>query len=368
MKLLITGGHITPALAIIDELVENKQSEIDLVFVGRKHTSRSKKEISLEYQEIRKRNIHFIHFDAGRLTRILSLSIFKNILKLPKSYLQAFKIIRKEKPDIILTFGSYIGLPIAICGWLLGITVYVHEQTIHPGISNQLIGQFASQIFVSFPESREYFNKQKTVVSGNPVRKQIFKTIKKPFTITKNRPVIYITGGSLGSHSINELIAPILDSLLKRYIIIHQTGNVEQFHDYDKFRLLKQKLPKELQHRYFISSHFLSDEIGYVYSQSDLVIGRSGANTFFELVALKKPAIFIPLPWSAHNEQLKHSQVFRKAGAGEIFDQDGDSENFLGMIVNMLDNIESYKENFKNLESIYKQNAVQIILKDKLNT
>jgi UDP-N-acetylglucosamine--N-acetylmuramyl-(pentapeptide) pyrophosphoryl-undecaprenol N-acetylglucosamine transferase len=367
MKLLITGGHITPALAIIDEVAADKKSDVEIVFVGRKHTSHSKREISLEYQEIHSRNIRFIDLEAGRMTRVLSFNILKNISKLPKSYLHAFSIIRKEKPDMILTFGSYIGLPIAICGWLLGVPVYVHEQTIHPGLSNQLIGQFATQIFVSFPESREYFNKKKTLVTGNPVRKQIFETLKKPFTINKTHPVIYITGGSLGSHSINALIKPILTSLLKRYIVIHQTGNVAQYKDYDTFKQLKHSLPVELRHRYFLKSHFLSDEIGYIYSQADLVIGRSGANTFFELVALHKPAIFIPLPWSANREQQKHAEMFRAAGTGEVFEQEGDSEKFLGMIVNIVDNIDSYKENFKNLDSLYKHNAVQLILKNNID-
>lgn len=364
MKLLITGGHITPALAIIDEIQEQKDSsKAKIVFVGRKHTSTAQKEISLEYLEIQKRAIPFIDLEAGRMTRLLSFRMLKNLVKIPKGYIHAFQILQKEKPDMILTFGSYIGLPIAICGWLLGIPIYVHEQTVHPGLSNQLIGQFATQIFVSFPESREFFDKHKTVVSGNPVRKQIFQITKKPYVIEKTLPVIYITGGSLGSHSINKLVKPILHSLLNHYIVIHQTGNVAEFKDYDTFKKIREKLPTELRKRYFLRTHFLSDEIGYIYSVSDLVIGRSGANTFFELVALHMPAIFIPLPWSANGEQQKHAKMFQEAGTGEVYDQKEDSEKFLGMIINVLDNIETYKENFKNLDSLYKRNAVQIIFK-----
>lgn len=368
MKLLITGGHITPALAIIDEILEGKDlSETKILFIGRKHTSHSRKEISLEFLEIQKRHIPFIDLEAGRMTRIFSFQLLKSLLKVPIGYIHAFNILRKEKPDMILTFGSYIGLPVAICGWLIGIPVYVHEQTIHPGLSNQLIGQFATQIFVSFPESREFFDKHRSVVSGNPVRKQIFQITKKPYAISKTHPVIYITGGSLGSHSINELVKPILTSLLSRYIVIHQTGNVTEFKDYDTFKKIRHKLPDDLKQRYFLRTHFLSDEIGYIYSVSDLVIGRSGANTFFELVALHKPAIFIPLPWSANREQQKHAEKFREAGTGEVFDQDEDSDKFLGMIINVLDNIDTYKENFKHLDSLYKHNSVQIILKSNIS-
>ncbi len=363
MKLLITGGHITPALAVIDELQSGKKSEHKIIFVGRKHTSNSAKEISLEYQEIHKRGIRFIDLKAGRMTRLLNIRSLKNLAKIPEGYMNAFRILRSEKPDLILTFGSYIGLPIAICGWILGIPIYVHEQTIHPGLSNQLIGQFAKEIFVSFPETKEYFDARKTVVSGNPVRKSIFHTEKVPFHLKKNHPVIYITGGSLGSHSINELIKPILLSLLQRYTVIHQTGNVVEYDDYNTFLKIRKKLPSELRERYIVRTHFLSDEIGYVYSITDLVIGRSGANTFFELVALRKPAIFIPLPWSAHNEQMKHALMYREAGTGDMFEQTDTSERLLGMIVNIVDNIDSYKENFKNIDSLYKHNAVQIIMK-----
>lgn len=366
MKLLITGGHITPALAIIDELIADKKSKMHIVFVGRKHTSNHRNEVSLEYQEVHKRGIHFIDLKAGRMNRLFSLRSFKNILKVPSGYIQAFHILRKEKPNLIITFGSYIGLPIAICGWILGIPIYVHEQTIHPGLSTQLIGQFAKEVFVSFPESKDFFDAKRTVVSGNPVRRNIFHIESEPFHITKSHPVIYITGGSLGSHSINNLIKPIISSLLQRYIVIHQTGNVAEYNDYDSFKEIRKKLPSDLRERYFLRTHFLTDEIGYIYSLSDLVIGRSGANTFFELVALKKPAIFIPLPWSAHREQQKHAEIFRQAGTGEVFEQTDTSDRLLGMIVNIVDNIGSYKENFANLDSLYKHNAVQIIMKAKM--
>ncbi len=355
MKLLITGGHISPALAVIDAIINSTDKKIDVIFVGRKFANSSEKNLTFEAQEINKRNIKFIDLQAGR--------IGESIKKLIIGFIKAFRIIKDERPEAVLTFGSYVGLPIAFAAWCLRIPVYAHEQTVRPGIANQLVGQFATEIFLAFPEAREYFKKEKTVVTGNPIRNQIFHVIDKPFQINKSSPVIYITGGSLGSHSVNVLIESIIGKLLEKYIIIHQVGNVEEFDDYSRISKLRDSLPAKLKQRYFIKQHFHTEEIGYVYSISDMVIGRSGANTFFELVALKKPAILIPLPWSAHGEQERHAEIFQDSGSGILFSQDDSHENLLSSVFHMMDNIHTYHDNFKNLEEYYKRDTVNIILK-----
>lgn len=363
MKIMFTGGHLTTALAIIDEIQDQSTDQHTIVFVGRKHANEHEQALSLECKEIQSRQIKFIDLPATRLSRVLSQEFFIRLLKLPDTYIRSYKILSKEKPDCIFTCGSYIGLPIAIVGWLMGIPVYMHEQTIHPGLANQLIGQFATHIFVAFKEARDYFDRKKTTISGNPLRTHIFHVIKQPFHIKKDHPVIYVTGGSLGSHSINQHIERIIHKLLKSAIVIHQTGNVEEYHDYERLQKIRSGLPVHLRERYFIRTHFQTDEIGYVYHLADLVVGRSGANTFFELIALQKPAVFIPLPWSSYQEQQQHAQLFVDAGTGELFDQAYSSKQLLQMIRSVLDNIETYKENFTKLELRYKRNVIQVILK-----
>ena len=361
MKILITGGHLAPALAIIEEL-KNTNPNVEIIFVGRKYALDSEKTISLEYKEIEKLKMKFIPLQAGRLTQILTLKSIRNFLRIPLGFFKAFFIINEERPDKVISFGSYLALPIVIWSAIFKIPIFTHEQTIKPGLANRLISKFAIKIFVAFDEATRYFNLKKTIICGNPVRAAVFKTIKKPFVIKKDRPVIYITGGSLGSHSINEHIKKIISQLLNDYIIVHQVGDTKEYQDFEKLEDLKKLMPGTLKNRYYLRKHFFEDEIGYIYSISDLVVGRSGANTFFELLYLATPALFIPLPWSSGREQQKHAEIFAKKGIGEIFHQIEPSDKLLRLINLMIKNKIKYKENFKKLSTLYKKNAAKIMV------
>ena len=361
MKILITGGHLAPALAIIEELKKTRP-KIEIIFVGRKYALDSEKTISLEYKEITKRKILFIPLQAGRLTRVLSIKSLRSMLRIPLGFLRAFFVVNEYRPNFILSFGSYLSVPLVFWGWFFRIPIFTHEQTLKPGLANRITGFFSKKIFVAFEETKKYFSPKKTVVTGNPVRTAVFEIKKKSFEIKKDRPVVYITGGSLGSHSVNEHVKKIIVKLLDSYIVIHQTGETKEYRDYENLLEIKNKMPKELADRYFLAKHFLEDEIGYVYSKCDLVVGRAGANTFFELIKLKKPAVFIPLPWASGKEQLFHAEVFAKAGVGEIFHQIEASEKLLRIINTMMENLESYKNNFKSLSYLYKTNAAKFIV------
>lgn len=367
MKLLITGGHITPALAVIDEINNSKfKQSTEIVFVGRKYAFDYEKTFSLEFREIEKRNIKFIPLVAGRLTRIVSLRSIGQIIRIPMGFFQARQILKTEKPEAILSFGGYLALPVAFVGYFLNIPVFTHEQTIYPGLANRIISFFSRKIFISFDEARKYFSPGKTLLLGNPVRRSIFQIVNTPFLIKKDRQVIYVTGGSLGSHSLNIHTEKILPKLLKEFIIIHQTGDTKEYDDHERLYKLKNSLPKQLSRHYFLKKHFFEEEIGYIYSLADFVVGRAGANTFFELLALEKPAVFLPLPWSANKEQQKQAELFQKKGAGEIFNQSRPSHELLALIEKVSQNIETYKKNFKNLKSIYKQNAAKAIVEEIL--
>ncbi len=361
MKILITGGHVTPALAVIDELKEQ-----EIVFVGRKYAVSSEEIPSFEYQEIIKREVKFIDLQAGKFTRVFSLRTLLNLLKIPKGFIKAYKILKQERPDKILTFGGYIALPIAFWGYFFNIPVYTHEQTSVPGASNRLIGKFAKKIFVSFPQTAAYFPKNRVVISGNPIRK--LKSGQKLYNLDEGLPTIFISGGSLGSHSVNRHLKRILFRLLPKYNVIHQTGAVKGKDDFESLIQLKNSLPEELKARYFPKEHFFDEEYDFVIKASDLVVGRSGANIFFELVALKKPAVLIPLPWSSAGEQQRQAKIFNESGCGEIFDQGVTSELLLQKIEKVASNIENYKRNFKNLNQLYHEDAAEYIVKEILKT
>ncbi len=365
MKILITGGHVTPALAVIDRMRGGPDREnTSILYVGRKYALDSEDTYSLEYKEITKRNIPFISLLAGRMTRILSVRSLKNFLKTPAGFIHAFLILISEKPDAILSFGGYIALPVAVAGRVLGIPVYTHEQTIRPGLTNRIIASFSRKFFYSFPEVRDLVKVRNAVLTGNPVRPAVSEVREKPFDITKTGPVLYITGGSLGSHSINVHVRELLGELLKDYTVIHQVGAVKEYNDYEKLSRMRRSLPDDLKARYFPVEHLLDDQIGYVYSLADLVVGRSGANTFFELIQLKIPAVFIPLPWSANKEQQKHAEFFVKYGIGELFEQRENSGKLLETVRKVFKDIGRYRRNFDTLPFQIKRDAADIIIQE----
>jgi len=363
MKILMTGGHVTPALAIIDELLAMKDQN-EIIFVGREYALGSEKIISFESKEIRKKNIRFIDLKAGRFSRLISLRTIYNLLKIPIGFIRAWQIVGRENPDIIISFGGYIGLPVVLSGYLKHKKIYIHEQTICPGIANRLSGIFAKKVFCAFNEAYKYFPANKTIITGNPLRRTIRPVTRNDSKIKKDRPVIYVTGGSLGSHSINMHIKEILKELLKKYIIIHQVGETKEYNDFAKLENFRRSLPPVTRKKYLLNKHFFEDEIGHIYSLADLVVGRAGANTFFELVALEKPAIFIPLPWSANQEQQKQAEIFRKYRVGAVFNQSGSSRELLKLIENTMDNIDFYRKNFPQLHFLYRYDATKVIIKE----
>jgi len=362
MKILITGGHYSSALAVIDKLRNH-----NIIFVGRKYSLDSENSESLEYKEIKKRNIKFINLLTGKLNRELSLSMLVSLVKIPLGFFHAFKIIWKEKPDRVFCFGSYVAFPIALISWLFQIPIFIHEQTISPGLTNKITALFAKKIFISFPESYKYFPTKKTILTGNPVRESILNSKNNFLNIKKTKPVIFVVGGSLGSHSINKLIIKLLPYLLKKYIVVQQTGSVKKYNDFEEIKKIIKLYPNEYKSNFYIKKDFLDYEIANIYSIADIVISRSGANTLFELVALKKPSVLIPLPWSVNEEQLKHAKILKKAGVGEIFYQNQDCQMLSKLIDKIIENLESYKKNFKNINYIYKKDAAEKIIKEILN-
>lgn len=360
-KILICGGHPTPALAVIDEL-KKKHPETELIFVGRKYAIESERTLSYEYKGCMERRVPFRELQAGRITRLVTRSSIFNIFRVPYGFLQALVIVLQENADCVISFGGYIALPIVFWSWFFHKAVYTHEQTMRPGIANKLIGFFSKRIFVAFDSVLPYFPQDKTEWIGNPVREVIFVQNKLTFPIDTSVPVLYITGGSLGSHSVNKHIFSLLDKLLPIFTIIHQTGDVKEYGDLEIAQKLKRQFQKIYPNRYIVTAHVTEQEIGSVYSMSEFVIGRSGANTFFELIALQKPALLIPLPWSANGEQKAHAEFFKDHGIGEIFDQKNGSDILLAAIKAFHKNVARYTNSFQSLPLQLKRDATQALV------
>jgi len=312
----ITGGHLAPALAVI-ESIRQKKKEWKIVFLGRKHAFEGETVISKEYTAISRLGIPFVSLTAGRLRRDISIRSFIAFLKIPVGFFQAFWYCLFLRPTIVVSFGGYIGVPVAIAAWLLGIPVITHEQTHRLSLSNKIISLVADEVLLSF-EDAQFMKSHPAIVTGLPIRFAITHAPKHcSFIVPKDKPIILITGGTTGAVSLNNLLFPIIQRLTLRYTVIHQTGH-QSFQD---AKALKEKLP-DVQKSYYVPMSYIDEpDMGWILHHSQLVIGRSGANTVAELTALSLPALLVPLPWSGGGEQKKNAEIYAKNGQARIVDQ-----------------------------------------------
>lgn len=320
MKILLSGGHLTPALAFLDYALAQKQ---EVVFVGRLWAQEQGKQTSFEKQEVEKRNVRFIQFSSGKISPGLSLLVEGP--KVLTSFWKARKIFQQEKPDVFVSFGGYLAVPLALAAWRAGVPIVTHEQTRSRGLANAVIAQFATEVAVSYPDTIQFFPAGKTVLVGNPVRQQIFqKNTPKPDWVTRDlhKPLLYITGGSQGAQVINSTAADVLPELTKDWIVIHQCGKpTHHINNFQKLEERRQSLPKEQQRNYMVREWLSDLEQAWVYGHAHGVLTRAGANTVQELLVLGKPAIFVPLLDARDDEQTKNARVMVDAGAALLIPQ-----------------------------------------------
>lgn len=351
MRVLITGGHITPALAVIDELQSRKQ---DICFVGRRFANEREKLDTFEYKEIASRGISFYDMPSGRLQKSFTLDYIKQIWFFCLALVKSFRLIQKINPEVIISFGGYIAFPVCIAAAIMRKRVVAHEQTIEPGSTNRIIALFAQSMCYSFPESKKYFV-NKGVLTGNPIRKSLLRVMGDPVISHIDSPLIFVSGGSLGSHSINLIVEHNLEKLKGKFTIIHQTGNIQEFGDFERLSKLQNA-------RYHVFDHLSTQQMAWIFHNTALIISRAGANTVSEIIAFQKPAILIPLPWSARGEQLKHAQLLKDHHVAEIFTENTPDDQFFGLVERVLRDKDTYIKNFHSLQSYYYADAAEHIV------
>lgn len=333
MKILIVGGHMAPALATLQHMPKSAE----VVYVGRKNTFEGDSGLSLEYTTITDMGIRFIPLQTARLQRTLTRHSIPSLLKFPTGIRQALEIVKKEKPDIVVGFGGYLSLSVGIAAWMCKIPLVIHEQTLHAGLSNKLLSRFATKIALSWKSSEKYFPKNKVELIGNPhlLSKPSLQIKRLVHQIAESRSIV-ITGGSGGSHAINVLVENILPELLKKYVVIHQTGDAKEFGDFDRLESLCASLPQGLRNNYHILKFIEPQDFDYLYEHATLVISRSGINTVTSLLLLRIPSILIPLKSGQKNEQLTNAKMLEDVGLSEIFSQDDKPHKLLDLIEHML--------------------------------
>ncbi len=303
-KILLTGGgsagHVTPNLALLPFL---KEQGYDVEYMG-----------SFGGIERELVNISYHPISTGKLRRYLSWQNFTDIFRIFKGLVQAYFCIRRIKPRLVFSKGGFVSVPVAIAAWARGVPVIIHEADITPGLANRLTAPFAVHICVSFPETLQLFPAGKASLTGLPVRQELLSGNRQRGLelcgFSTERPMLLIMGGSLGSTIINKAVRQCLSSILEVFQVAHICG--------------KGKTDKDLNNQPgYRQFEYISSQLPDILAAADMVISRAGANALFELMALGKISLLIPLSMRAsRGDQIKNAESFSKRGLCSVLQEE----------------------------------------------
>lgn len=360
MKVLITGAHFTPAQAVIEEL--KKAAGVEVVYLGRAHTREGDRTPSAESQILPSLGVKFIPITAGRLQRSFTFYTIPSLLKIPIGFLQSLYLLLREKPDVVLSFGGYIGVPVVFSAWLLSIPIIIHEQTLVAGLANTISSWFADKVAVTFKEGQ--FKGGKVILTGNPLRrelvdadeKEISPDIRQIIGVAKKEslPLVLIVGGNQGSHKVNESVGEVLERLTESVCIVHQTGD-SKFGDFEKLREEGGKLKNS--QRYLVREWIHEADLGVLLKKIKLFVSRGGMNFLLEAGYFAKPILIIPLPVQ---EQERNARYFQELGnARVLWQKELSGENLLKAVKDGLGNLKSLEERAKKVKEMVTPDAAQ---------
>lgn len=323
-----TGGHIFPALAIINKIKKEDANNSQILYIGT--TDRMEKDI------VPKLGIEYVGIPMMGLNRKKLFANFK-VLKMYKEAVSlAEGYIKKFDPDIVIGVGGYITAPVLYAAHKLKYKIIIHEQNSIPGLSNKFLARYADKICVSLPGSVEYFPKKKVVYTGNPRSEEIMETkaiSKTRLGFSKNKKLVIMVMGSLGSVTMTKKIKELIPEFKnKNYQVLVITGRSY----YDQYKSLN--LPENVKISPGLDSDFLA-----LLKDSDLIVSRAGASTIAEVTAIGLPAILVPSPYVAHNHQYMNAKELEDNGACRIVSEDEFSkETITSAIDEILNNSEVY--------------------------
>ena len=348
-----TGGHIFPALAIINKIKE-EEPKSEFLYIGTHN--RMEKDLIPE-MKIPYEPIEVTGFEGKNV-----LDKVKAIINLFKAKKKCLKIIKDFNPDVVIGAGGYVTAPVIWAAKSLGLKTFIHEQNSVIGKSNKFLSRYADKIGVSFESTLELFPKDKVVLTGNPCGEKALSTpkiSKKEFGLEEDKKLVLIVMGSLGSKTINEKMSEYIYGFRnKDYQVIFVTGN-------DYYEKLKNKMfPKNVK-----VVPFIKDMPG-IMKNTDLIVSRAGASTMSEIMALGIPTIFIPSPYVTNNHQYKNAMdLVNKEAALIIEEKDLTKANIIRMIDDTIENEEKYnklKNNIKKLGIKDSSSRIYNILKEMI--
>jgi UDP-N-acetylglucosamine--N-acetylmuramyl-(pentapeptide) pyrophosphoryl-undecaprenol N-acetylglucosamine transferase len=260
--------------------------------------------------------------------------------------------MRRIKPDIVFSKGGFVSVPVVLAAGHKHIPVIIHESDMTPGLANKIAMRKATRICCNFPETIKYLPKDKAVLTGSPIRQELLLGNKlaglELCNFTPDKPIIMVVGGSTGAVHVNEAVRKILPELLKKFQVVHLCG--------------KGKTDASLNNiNGYVQFEYISEQMRDLFSISDIVISRAGANSICELLALKKPNLLIPLSANAsRGDQILNAKSFKEHGySSVIFEEDLTPESLLNAVNELYENRHSY---INNMAKSKESNAIPIIM------
>lgn len=330
-KIVLTGGgtagHVTPHFALIPHL---RKEGWEIHYIG-------------TYEGIEKDlvgdKLPYHSISAGKFRRYFDLKNFTDPFRVLKGVWDAWAILRQIRPQVIFSKGGFVTVPVTVAAWSLGIPVVLHESDLTPGLANRLSLPFSQKLCLTFPDSLEQA-KGKGIVTGTPIRPELFNGSRERGLAlcgwTGQMRTLLVMGGSLGSAILNQTIRKNLAALTKQYRIIHLCG--------------RGNLDPAINNRHYFQLEYAQDEMPDLLAASDLVLSRAGANSIFELVALGKPNILVPLSLEAsRGDQILNAQSFARQGFSLVIQEEDLSIKQLLEHLDILNkNYSSYVNTMKN--------------------
>lgn len=346
-KIVMTGGgtagHVTPNIALMPAL-QKKGYEIS--YIGSYE--------GIEKRLIEEQNIPYYGISSGKLRRYFDPKNFSDLFKVLKGYRQSVKLLRKIQPDVVFSKGGFVSVPVVLAAKHCHIPAIIHESDLTPGLANRIAIRYATKVCCNFPETLGYLPKDKSVLTGSPIRRELLSGSKeKAFSLCRfddrSKPVILIVGGSSGSRAINTAVRNLLPELIKKYNIIHLCG--------------KGNMDSTLNHvPGYVQFEYANQELADLFALADLVISRAGANAICELLALRKPNILIPLSAQAsRGDQILNANSFRSQGFSYVLEEEElTNTTLLEAICHVTRKRSDY---IRSMEQSHSQNSIESIVR-----
>jgi UDP-N-acetylglucosamine--N-acetylmuramyl-(pentapeptide) pyrophosphoryl-undecaprenol N-acetylglucosamine transferase len=304
-KIILTGGgtagHVTPHLAILPMLMERGW---DISYIGSFD--------GIERSLIEPMGIPYYPIETGKLRRYFDIKNFTDPFRVIKGTFQAMKAFQKLKPNVVFSKGGFVSLPVTVAAKSKGVPVILHESDYTPGLANRLAMPFAAVVCSSFPETQNYIKKGKVIYTGNPIREELLKGDKEKGKricgFDNNKETVLVIGGSFGAENINRRIREVLKDLTDKFNVIHICG--------------KGNVHGELTEEGYRQFDYVKEELPHLFALADYIVSRSGANTIFEILALKKPNILIPLSKGSRGDQILNAKSFKNQGFSMVIPDD----------------------------------------------